>query len=255
MNFYKIIQGDCFDIIPTMPKGSIDLIVTDPPYNLPLEKNSTILIANRKVSARRKLDFDFVEFPIDKFVSLIGYALKDGGAFYIFCGDKQFGTYIQTIEKHPDLVYSMFLVWYSKMGCPSVRKKAYQSHCQLIIFGHKEITEKYTFNYSKPTEMRNLLNVNGCTSFEYKHGKVGEWIGHPTQKPKKLIKKLIQDSSNEGDVVLDPFLGSGTTMSACQDLKRSCIGIEIDQKYYEMAKNRCYGKQFLDRQVNYEMCL
>ena len=74
---------------------------------------------------------------------------------------------------------------------------------------------------------------------------------HPTAKPIKLIERIIKTSTNPNDVVLDPFLGSGTTMEACQNLGRSCIGIEKEEKYIRKIKTRCLGRQFLDRKVNY----
>jgi len=75
---------------------------------------------------------------------------------------------------------------------------------------------------------------------------------HPAQKPTGLIKILLEKYSNVDDVVLDPFLGSGTTMVACQETGRNCIGIEIDPKYCEIVKKRCFGRKFLDREVEYK---
>jgi len=249
-SFYKLIQGDCLRILPTLESNSVDLVVTDPPYNLNHRDMQHLRIKKGKIKKTRLL-FDGKVLNISKLIKQIAIVLKDGGAFYIFCGVHQIGEYIRYIKKER-LIFSNFLVWYHPDGVPSLRKRAYQSHCQLIVFGHKEIENKYTFNYSKPKEMKNLLKYSGCTSFEYKGGIVGEYVGHPTQKPTKLLKKLISDSSNEGNIVLDPFLGSGATMSACQDLKRNCIGIEIDPKYCGIIKNRCFGRQFLDQDVTYE---
>jgi len=79
-----------------------------------------------------------------------------------------------------------------------------------------------------------------------------ERTAHPTQKPEKVIGQLVKAFSFKGDVVLDPFLGSGTTMKVCQDLGRSCIGIEINPEYCEIIKKRCFGRTFLDRQVEYK---
>ena len=75
---------------------------------------------------------------------------------------------------------------------------------------------------------------------------------HPFEKPEPLIKIMIENCSNKGDTILDPFLGSGTTMKVAQDLARSCIGIEISPRYCQLAKDRCFGRQFLDRKVEYE---
>ena len=165
--------------------------------------------------------------------------------------DKQIGKYIEEIEKN-GLTYSNTLVWYQKSGFPSVRKRAYQNHCQYIAYGHKEIKNDYTFNFKSSKKMRNLLQFEGCVSFEYRGGSPGEYLGHPTQKPSKLFKHLIEISSNKEDIILDPFLGSGTTMKAAQELGRSCIGVELEYNYIKMIRKRCYGITFLDRTVNYD---
>jgi len=78
---------------------------------------------------------------------------------------------------------------------------------------------------------------------------------HPTQKPLKLFERIIQCSTDKNGVVLDPFLGSGTTMEACQNLRRSCIGMEKDEGYIKSIKTRCFGRKFLDREVEYDFIL
>lgn len=245
-NFYRLIQGDCLKVLPTLPNESIDLVLTDPPYNI--LKKSDIKIGNRKVI--RNVPFDHQKLNIPFLIKETYRVLRDGGAFYIFMSDRQIGDYIKTVE-NLELTYSNTLVWFQTSGFPSVRKRSFQNHCQYIAFGHKEINEKYTFNFKNSKEMRNLLHFEGCVSFEYKGGSPGEYVGHPTQKPSKLFIHLIEISSNEKDVVLDPFLGSGTTMFACQNLKRSCIGVEISPDYCDLVKRRCFGRQFLDREVKY----
>jgi len=99
---------------------------------------------------------------------------------------------------------------------------------------------RYTFNLETGvTDVweENFYDLNG--------------YNHPTKKPLDSIKRIVRVATNEGDLVLDPFLGSGTTMEACQHLKRNCVGIEINPKYIKVAKSRCFGRQFLDRQVGY----
>jgi site-specific DNA-methyltransferase (adenine-specific) len=76
-------------------------------------------------------------------------------------------------------------------------------------------------------------------------------LGHPCPKPVKWAKWLIERTTEPNDIILDPFLGSGTTMEACQELNRNCIGIEISPKYCEIVRKRCFGRQFLDREVSY----
>jgi len=77
-------------------------------------------------------------------------------------------------------------------------------------------------------------------------------FNHPSIKPEKTVRQLLKMFTKENDVILDVFLGSGTTMIACQDLKRSCIGIEINPEYCEIVRKRCFGRKFLDREVDYQ---
>ena len=100
---------------------------------------------------------------------------------------------------------------------------------------------RYTFNLQK--------GVTDVWSINFYEDNI-RW--HPTAKPIKLIKRIIETSTNPNDLVLDPFLGSGTTMEACQQLGRNCLGIEKKEKYIKKIKKRCWGKQFLDREVKYE---
>ena len=249
MNTYTLYEGDCFKVFSQIPDNSINLIITDPPYNI--LKFEDININGRK--AIRNIDFDQDKLDIKKLCREIFRVLIDGGSFYIFMSDRQIGEYINELQSEK-LIYSNTLVWYQKSGFPSVRKRAYQSHCQYIAYGHKEVENSdYVFNFKSSPEMRNLLEFEGCVSFEYDGGSPGEYLGHPTQKPSKLISHLMEISSNKDDTVLDPFLGSGTTMFAAQNLRRNCIGIELDNKYVDMAMKRCFHRSFLDRKVKYNL--
>ena len=100
---------------------------------------------------------------------------------------------------------------------------------------------RYTFNLQK--------GITDVWDIDFYKDRI-PW--HPTSKPVELIKRIIKTSTNKDDVVFDPFLGSGSTLKASQDLSRSCIGIELDHKYIKKIKQRCWGRQFLDRQVEYD---
>ncbi len=219
-------QGDCIELMKTIPNDSVDLILTDPPYNMDNFDN----IETKETIIKRNFDFDRKVINIEILMTEFERILKDGGTFLIFCSPKQLGKYINYCEKSKTFRYSNTLVWADKMGHPSIRKRAFSNTSQYIIFGHKEIKEKYTFNWLGEPKMRTVLSFNGCTSFEYgkaKTGSVGESVGHPTQKPTKLIEHLIKICSNEGNIILDPFMGSGTTGIACKHLGRDFIGYEI----------------------------
>jgi len=232
----KIYNMDCMDGMKQIEDNSIDLVLTDPPYNI-LNYENIISSSNKKVI--RNVDFDKPKLNINQLMLEINRVLKDGGTFYIFCADRQLGKYISCCIN--GLKYSNTLIWYDTQGHPSMRKRAFTNHSQYIAYGHKEIDVKYTFNWLGEKKMGNVLCHNGCTSFEYgkvRRGIVGEWLGHPTQKPVVLIRRLIKISSNPQDIVLDPFIGVGTTVQGCKELNRNFIGFEISKKYCDIANKR-----------------
>lgn len=236
----QIHTGDCLEIMKKISDNSINLIFTDPPYNL-LNfddiKTTTII--------KRDVDWDKKIIDIFKLMEEFERILVDGGTFLIFCSDRQLGKYIDYCAKSKTLKYSNTLVWVDRLGHPNVRKRSFSNHSQYIAYGHKEIEDKYTFNWLGEKKMWNILNYNGCTSFEYgkaRNGRLGEWVGHPTQKPTKLVRHLVKICSNEGDIILDPFNGSGTTTLIAKQLQRKYIGIELEEKYVNIAKRRLCQK-------------
>jgi len=232
----KIYNMDCLDGMKQIDDNSIDLVLTDPPYNI-LNHDTIISSSNKKVI--RNVDFDKEKLDINYIMEEITRILKDGGTFYIFCSDRQLGDYISQCNN--GLKYSNTLVWYDTQGHPSVRKRAFTNHSQYIAYGHKENNVKYVFNWLGEKKMGNVIKCTGSTSFEYGkavRGRVGEWVGHPTQKPVKLVRRLLKISSNENDIVCDPFIGSGTTAIACKQTGRRFIGFEIDKNYYDISLQR-----------------
>jgi len=151
-------------------------------------------------------------------------------------------------------------------------------HENIWVFSHKNIkVSNLTFNIeaisrkggyirhgkTSPSETRSNLKPVENVEKDYrmprsvqKFGNMTvlpkERLGHPTQKPEKIINFLMRGHSNKDDWVYDPFMGSGTTMKVAQDLGRNCVGIELLEKYCNMIKNRCFTRTFLDREVSYE---
>ena len=154
---------------------SIDAIITDPPYNILTSKD----IKTKKTTVIREAKFDKPILKITELMKEYERILKDGGTFLIFCSDRQLHEYIDYCQNSESLRYSNTLVWVDKLGHPSVRKRAFSNASEYIAFGHKKIIQSYTFNWLGEPKMRNVLNFNGCTSFEYgkaKNGSVGESV-------------------------------------------------------------------------------
>lgn len=207
----KIILGDCLEVMRGMADNSVDLIVTDPPYNI-----------SQKSNGLRNLDYG--EWDKDPTNELVFAAVKEmvrisKGTVIIFTANQQF-SFIHNYLESRGLI-TKCLVWLKTNPNVMNAEHSYVLGQELIVYGKKRnatYNPPYKLSYFKTAIPSGRL--------------------HPTQKPLKLIKGLILDCSKEGDIVLDPFLGSGTTTRACKDLNRKYIGIEIDPDYFKIAEQR-----------------
>ena len=206
----KIIHGDCMPILREMENNSIDLTVTDIPYGE----------VNRKSNGLRNLDkgeADIVNFDLNELVDQLCRITK--GSIYMFCSTEQVsGIRKRMIEKG---LVTRHGVWVKSNPPVLNGKTTWLSGIENIVFGKKSGA---TFNeYCKPLVL---------------YHPVGSSKRHPTEKPIAIIKRMIAASSNPGDIVLDPFLGSGTTAVAAHELQRQYIGIELNETYYKIAEKR-----------------
>lgn len=219
MNTYKLIQGDSRKVLPTLKKNSIDMIITDPPYGFKRFKTDDegCVVLTREV--------------LEKATPL----LKDGAFVFVFGPTNK--TLIEMVNNIPLQFHR--LLWLYKINDVSYPWGKWMMKSEAIM----------VFTNGKP----NFKSLHGkCVSdtFIHKHS-IRRKIKHPTIKPLPVIQKLVE-SSIPNALILDPFLGSGTTMVACQERGRNCIGIEINPEYVDVIKQRCFGRTFLDREVTYE---
>jgi DNA modification methylase len=213
-----LIQGDCYDIISTFKRKEFKLIVTDPPYGLHIAKYGRVGGDNlAKATYYDKSKWD--KYPLTGMIFKEFQRISENQVIFG-------GNYFPFLPTS-----SCWLVWDKKRGTtPDLN-----ADCELIWTSFKK----------KPARLFHHLWRGFLRDSEK-----GERY-HPTQKPIKLLEWIIKNYCDKDDVILDPFIGSGTTMIACQNLKRSCIGIEINPKYCEIVKKRCFGRRFLDREVEY----
>lgn len=205
---------DCLDGIKAMKSGSIDAIISDPPYFIGMTYNG------------QKGTFDDLAICAPFYQTLFKEfkrVLKPTGSIYWFSDWRSYAFYYPIFDK--TIGVKNMLVWDKYSGAGNF----YTFEHELIIFG----TNNAKFACKGA---RNIIrNVKSFNSGAKKTN--GEKL-HPTQKPKELIKKLILDSTKEGDTVLDCFMGSGTTAVACLLTKRNFIGFEIQEKYVQLANER-----------------
>lgn len=224
----KIYNEDCLEGMKRIPDKSVDLVVTDPPYNISVENNL-------KSMGRNGIDFGEwdKQFDLTGWIKSASRLLKKGGTIIIFNDWKNLGDISKELEKYNILVKDM-IRWEKSNPMPRNRDRRYICDFEVAIVGVKKYGD-WTFNRKSKTYDRAKL------VYPIVSGK--EKTIHPTQKPIALFNELILRHSNENEVILDPFMGSGTTAIAAINTKRNFIGFELNKEYFEIAQNRIEERQ------------
>jgi len=219
--------GDCLEILREFPKESIDLILTDPPYGISKEHNFDSM-KDRKNKRTGTFFGDWDVFNIKNWEIIVN-PTKKSSSIISFMSFEQYKNFTETIEKCNFEIKDR-LIWEKTNPFPKNRDRRYVINIELIVWAVKK-KAKWIFNRQNPKYETCVLRFSSESGAKFKRY-------HPTQKPLKLIKYLLKIHSNENNLVLDPFLGSGTTAVACEKLNRRWIGIEINPEYCEIAKKR-----------------
>lgn len=211
----KLYKGDCLEVMNKIPDESIDLIVTDPPYSTP-----TITGFGRK-QVKNVADLSIQETYMKCLKKEFERILKPNAPVFIFCDDKYYPSIYRAFYNWQSV---QMVVWdKGKIGMG----KPFRKRHELLVYANRE-----TIDYNRSENITHYPTV-----LNYKIVSEKEKM-HPAQKPTKLLEDLILGFSNENDTVLDCFMGSGSTGVACKHTNRNFIGIELDDKYFEIAKKR-----------------
>jgi len=240
MNKIELQQGNCIELMQSLKTNSIDLIFADPPYNL--SGDGYLTTQNGKVAKLHKGNWDVIDdihLFNEKWIKECIRILSEEGTIWI-SGTLHNHPSVGVILKKLGLWIINDVIWYKRNSTPLLSKNRLAPSTELIWVASK--TKKYFFNYDLAKklnggkQMKNLWEINA-----EKHKTI-----HPTEKPETLLERIILIASKEGDTVLDPFMGSGTTGVVAKRLNRKFIGFEIDPKYFEIAKNRIYNTDVLN---------
>ncbi len=242
----QILPGDCIEVMNSLPEGSVDLIFADPPYNLQL-KGDLHRPDNSKVDAVDDAWDQFASFKAyDKFtrawLKAARRLLKPHGAIWVI------GSYHNIFRVGAAMQNEGYwilndVVWRKSNPMPNFRGKRFTNAHETMIWASKAEASKYTFNYealkalNEGIQMRSDWVLPICTGHERLKNENGD-KAHPTQKPESLLHRVLVGSTNPGDVVLDPFFGTGTTGAVAKMLGRDFIGIEREAGYREVAQKR-----------------
>ncbi|MGR3455465.1 DNA methyltransferase [Pseudooceanicola sp.] len=253
----SILAGDCVEAMNALPENSVDLIFADPPYNLQLRGD-----LHRPDNSR----VDAVDDHWDQFASFQAYdqftrawlaaarrVLKPDGAIWVI------GSYHNIFRVGAalqDMGYWILndVVWRKSNPMPNFRGKRFTNAHETMIWASKSEGAKYTFNYealkalNEGVQMRSDWVIPICNGGERLKDANGD-KAHPTQKPEALLHRVLVGATNPGDVVLDPFFGTGTTGAVAKMLGRHWIGIEREESYREIAAARLKNVRKYDREA------
>ncbi len=253
----KVVLGECVAELKKLPDASIDLVFADPPYNLQLDKD-LMRPNNTRV--------DGVDNDWDKFDSFAAYdrfchawlnevrrVLKPDGALWVI------GSYHNIFRLGASLQDLGFwilndVVWRKTNPMPNFRGRRFTNAHETLIWASRDQASRYTFNYESMKALNDDLQMRSDWLFPICSGPErlkddGGRKAHPTQKPEALLQRLILATTNKGDVVLDPFFGTGTTGAVAKKLGRAFIGIERDPDYAAAAEERIGKVKPLDDQA------
>ena len=249
---FEILKGDSFKILADLKPGTFEFIFADPPYLL---SNDGLSVRSGKQVSVNKGEWDKSQgFDEDldfhlRWISLCKELLSPDGTIAIS------GTRHSIYKCGIALEMLGFrilneIIWFKPNGAPNLTGRNFAESHETIIWASKSKKSKHTFNYeamkvyddsgdklkSEGKQMRDVWSIPTTPMREKEHGK------HPTQKPLELLERLVLACSKEGDLVLDPFCGSGTTGVASVKHKRNFVGIEMDSGYCKLASKRIKGQ-------------
>ena len=213
--------GDCMDIMKTIEDKSIDLVITDPPYKIETSGGGLYTQADKQYV--KELNFMKDGFSEDVLDELCRIMKKIN--IYFFCSQKQIIPLLDYFVKKKKCNWNL-LTWHKTNPVPACGNK-YLTDTEFILFFREKGVKVYGNYNTKFTYYVTPLNQKDKKKY-----------GHPTIKPQEILLNLVTNSSQEGDTVCDPFMGSGSTGVACKSLNRDFIGIEVDNNWYQIAQNR-----------------
>lgn len=255
MSEIDLYLGNSLELLKKIPTGSVNQIFADPPYNLSGTNFQTV--KSGKFATCDKGEWDIIE-DIDAFneawITECIRVLADDGTIWI-SGTLHNHPSVGMVLKKLNLWVINDIIWFKRNAAPLLSKNRLAPSTELIWIASK--SKKYYFDYETAKminggkQMRNLWEINA-----ERHK-----TAHPTEKPETLLERIILLGSKQGDTILDPFLGSGTTGAVAKRLKRNFVGIEINKKYFDIANQRINEIQvngemiFSDKLINKDIVL
>src|SRR2546426_818931 len=236
----RIYHGDCLEILSSIPENSVDLVFADPPY---FRSNGGITCYAGKMVSVNKGEWDKSRGPDANhafnraWLAACQRVLKPNGSIWV-SGTSHVIHSVGFAMQQLGFKLLNDISWVKPNPPPNLSCRYFTHATETLIWAAKNHKSRHTFHYKEMKalaggkQMKSVWTIPPPEPWEKRFGK------HPTQKPVALLERILLASSNPGDLVLDPFLGSGTTLLAARRLDRKAIGIEIEEKYLEIAVKR-----------------
>ena len=221
MKKFELWHGDCLELMKDIPDGSVDLALTDPPYIV--ETSGGGLYKGESVKYNKEIEFMKNGFSENVLEEICRIMKKIN--VYFFCSQKQIPILIDFFVNKKKCNWNL-ICWHKTNVVPACGNK-YLTDTEYILFFREKGVKVYGTYETKKTYYVTPTNQ-----------KEKKLYGHPTIKPQEILKNLIVNSTNENELVLDCFMGSGSTGVACVNTNRRFIGIELDKGYFDIAKER-----------------
>lgn len=229
----EILEGDSLNILKNIESSTVDTIIADPPYNLGKDYGN-----NHDLKGFN----EYLEFS-KLWLKESHRILKPTGTIYVFMGVRFISYLYDILDRELNFYFNSWITWHYTQGLGKTKGFS-PRHDDILMFTKSEI---FKFNLDAiriPQKYyRSINNMRGANpgdvwEFSHVHYCNENRQNHPTQKPEGLIERMVLASTDENDLVIDPFSGSGTTLRVCQQLHRNCIGIELNPEYIETTKMR-----------------
>lgn len=233
MDLNRLLCGDAIIEMSRLPNACVDLLIADPPYNLGKDYGNNL---------DQKAWQEYEAFTRSWLAQAVRL-LKPSGSMYVFMGVRFISKLFLLLEEAFKLNFNGWITWHYTQGMG--RKTGFSPRHEDILYFAK--SSQFTFNLDDIRvpqkyyrERNNMAGANpgDVWTFSHVHYCSVERLPHPTQKPEALLERIIKASSNPGDVVLDPFVGSGTTCRVAQVLERNWLGIDLNPEYISMSQQR-----------------
>ena len=240
-NNFKLIQGDSLSILKKIEQKSVDMIFADPPYFL--SGDGISCSAGKMVSVKKGVWDEKIEIKEKhkfnkKWIRLCKEILKDDGTIWISGTMHNIYSIGMALEEEGFKIINN-ITWRKLNPPPNISCRAFVHSTETILWAKKDIKKaKHKFNYELMREMNNNKQMKDVWETSLTKPSEKKCGKHPTQKPIAILEKIILASTDEGDLILDPFNGSGTTGIVASRLNRKYIGIELEKEYLDLTIRR-----------------